>query len=355
MNDTCDTERPTRWCVSRMDSQTEPLWDSFARSHPQANVFHSSSWLRFLEEFCQAPVYMLLGTQNGRVVGGLPLVCRDQVMMGRRLLSVPYTDRYVALIQRHDCESAASALLSFAHERGAGAIEVKETLCQCRHTRVVGTWHEVDLSGGAKVAWQRCSTTQIKQRVRKNERVGAIRVETRRDVDALKVFFDLHVATRRRLRALWQPWAFFKLLWQWVGEAGHVYVKIARAGDSAVAAAVFIHDSQYVCYKYSASLIKYWPLHPNHILLWNAIEDAAERGMRSLDLGRTGGHNAGLRNFKRSWGAYERELAYWCPEWRGTLRRRMAATLHRRAGRMLSVMPTCCARSISEVVYPRLT
>ena len=65
-----------------------------------------------------------------------------------------------------------------------------------------------------------------------------------------------------------------------------------------------------VVYKFGASDASAWSLRPNHLLIWHAIRSACEQGYRWLDFGRTDARNAGLRDFKLSWGAAEEPLVY---------------------------------------------
>ena len=50
--------------------------------------------------------------------------------------------------------------------------------------------------------------------------------------------------------------------------------------------------------------------HPNHALIWAAIQWGCEHGFRTFDLGRTRLDDAALRAFKSGWGARETRLVY---------------------------------------------
>ena len=347
--------KKTLWDVVRFDTNIAKSWDSFVSTHPKGEIFHYSIWLMFLQEFCQAPMYLLRGIRNNIIIGGIPFVFTRQLLMGRRLLSLPYTDRNMTLIESSELPGALQVLLSFSFSQNVGTIEIKDKIMDNSDLYFVGFWHSLNLSGGSEAVWNKCSKTQIKQRIRKNRKNGAVAVETRYDLEALREFYQLHIETRQRLRTLPQPWRFFELLWKWIGAKGHAQVKVARAGSEAVAAAVFIFGMQRVTYKYSASRSKYWSLHPNHVLLWDAIESFANDGFRSFEFGRTGFHNAGLRSFKLSWGSSEESLSYWRPNWHGLIRRRAASFIFRESGRMLSHMPPRYAKAASKMLYPILT
>jgi CelD/BcsL family acetyltransferase involved in cellulose biosynthesis len=100
-------------------------------------------------------------------------------------------------------------------------------------------------------------------------------------------------------------------------------------------------------YKYGASDPRSLAARPNNLLFMEAIRWGCEHGLRTLDLGRTHWGQEGLRAFKLSWGAEERELRY------RHLGR--AAPRDARIGGALSVLirrsPPVASRLIGEVLY----
>jgi CelD/BcsL family acetyltransferase involved in cellulose biosynthesis len=85
---------------------------------------------------------------------------------------------------------------------------------------------------------------------------------------------------------------------------------IVEASGQPIAAAVFLAWNGTVIYKFGASDAAFWSLRPNHVLFWHAIRVACEQGYRWFDFGRTDVGQAGLRDFKLSWGATEEPLVY---------------------------------------------
>jgi len=126
----------------------------------------------------------------------------------------------------------------------------------------------------------------------------------------MRTYFGLHVSTRRRLGVPCQPRRFFDAVWQDMIVPGHGELLLAERDDAAIAGMVLLHGSRTVTYKYGASLAEAWPHRPNHALFWHALRDAADRGYRAFDFGRSDTADAGLRSFKASWGATEAPLIY---------------------------------------------
>jgi CelD/BcsL family acetyltransferase involved in cellulose biosynthesis len=90
----------------------------------------------------------------------------------------------------------------------------------------------------------------------------------------------------------------------------HGFLLLAYSGRTPIAGAVFLRAKATLTFKYSASLKPFWPLRPNALLLWTAIQHACQSGMRVFDFGRTELNDHGLRDFKLNWGAREEELSY---------------------------------------------
>ena len=131
----------------------------------------------------------------------------------------------------------------------------------------------------------------------------------RRDRAALTAFYRLHVATRRRLGVPTQPRRFVLGL-ERLFSAGLGFVLLVRSSDRIAAAAVFLTTRGTLTYKYGASDARALSARPNNLLFMEAIRWGCEHGCRSLDFGRTHWGQEGLRAFKLSWGAQERELRY---------------------------------------------
>jgi hypothetical protein len=73
---------------------------------------------------------------------------------------------------------------------------------------------------------------------------------------------------------------------------------------------VFLCSGRTLVYKYGASDEREWSHRPNDLIFRTVIGDAASRGFRDLDFGRTDLEDAGLRRFKSGWGAHEEPLVY---------------------------------------------
>ena len=93
-------------------------------------------------------------------------------------------------------------------------------------------------------------------------------------------------------------------------KAGQGFIAIARQEGRPLAAAVFLHDGRQALYKFGASDYAFQQMRPNNLVMWAAMNHCAERGLATLNLGRTSLSNEGLRRFKLGLGAEEEEICY---------------------------------------------
>lgn len=202
----------------------------------------------------------------------------------------------------------AGALDEYRRERGAN-LEVRGPVDHLddASSEVSYYHHVVELDSNLDSLQARFARTRV--RGSEKARREGVTVEERRDPAALDLFYPLHLTTRRRLGVPTQPKRFIRRLGSLMSDQ-LCFVLLAKVDHVAVAAAVFLEWNDQLTYKYSASDLRHARKRPTDALLMTAFGLACERGFTALDMGRTELDNDGLRSFKRSWGADERELAY---------------------------------------------
>jgi CelD/BcsL family acetyltransferase involved in cellulose biosynthesis len=211
--------------------------------------------------------------------------------------------------------------------------------------------HVLALDGGSAEVYAGFHRSQVQRNIRRAEREGLTVRRAARPHDLVDTFYRLHLQTRRRQGVPVQPRRFFRLLWDHAIGAGLGSVLIVETSGRPIAAAVFLAWNGTVIYKFGASDASAWPLRPNHLLFWHAIQMACEQGYRWFDFGRTDMGQEGLRSFKLSWGAAEESLVY------GTLggRAEPSPATEGMATRMLGPVirhgPLLLCRAAGEVLY----
>jgi hypothetical protein len=315
---------------------TDPIrdsgWDRMVSDQPDASFYHSAPWARVLHDaYGYTPLYLSSGT--GPTGAILPLLEVRSRWTGRRGVSLPFTDEcpaggtHPAAFQRlfeHARQIGVRRAWRYLELRGAG------TLIQHSRPSVRYHVHRIPLEEAAARMFCRLDGA-VRRAVRKAER-SALRVEITSDAGAVREFYGLLCLTRRRHGIPPQPYRFYECIHRHVLSRGLGALVLVRIpGGKAVAGALFLHGHRTVVMKFAASDMAYQHLRINNLALWTALQHYGRSGFETLDLGRTSLSNAGLRSFKRRWGAVERDLSYHRYDFR-------------RGAFMDSPDPTACAR-----------
>jgi hypothetical protein len=163
------------------------------------------------------------------------------------------------------------------------------------------------------------------------------------------LFYNLQVATRRRLGTPVQPLRFFRFFWKRLIEEDLGFLLIAHKESVPVAAAIFLAWNGTLIYKYSASDPAYWKMRPNNLVLWSAIRWGCQNGYHTFDFGRTDLIDQGLRDFKNGWGTEELPLVY--SRIAETAGKPSDGRLRRWLAPVIKNSPTIVCRVIGELMY----
>jgi CelD/BcsL family acetyltransferase involved in cellulose biosynthesis len=294
-----------------LDPVADPRWAQFLARCPDALIFHDPAWLGLLRDQYRYELSAWCVVDGGEVVAGLPVARVRSRLTGKRLVSVPFCDLCGPLTAEGIGPDAAEALRAeiTANRTAAGLdLEIHEEvdgMTGARESRRF--WHHaVALSADPKEAEKRFARSR---NAHKAQRLG-LRVEHRTDRDALDTFYRLHLATRHHQGVPIQPKSFIRRFGE-LFDCGMGFVAlVGRDGEAPAAAAVFLVYNGTLTYKYGASDRARLAERPNNLLFVDSIRWGCEQGLSTLDMGRTDADNPGLREFKLSWGASERELAY---------------------------------------------
>ena len=283
-----------------------PEWAAFVASSADALPIHRPEWAQLLAD-CYRFEPFVLATRGAHdeIVAGLPVLAVGSALGRRRWISLPFTDHCPVL----GCESVTTGSLldridDARAAAGASSLELRSALGLTPAPAALGYRHVLELGGDADAVYAGFHPSQVKRALKRIDRDRELTLRPAQKVEDLtRVFYGLHLSTRRRLGSPVQPRRFFELLWRRMIEPGLGSVLLAYAGPRPVAGAVFLRSGDRLLYKYAASDPKAWGLRPNHLIIWEAIRAACATGVRSLDFGRTELAHEGLRNFKLSWGA----------------------------------------------------
>lgn len=290
----------------------DPDWSAFVLASTGATAFHHPSWAKLLSRCYKYRGLALADADtNGRIIAGLPLLDVKVPFRGRKWVSLPFTDHCPPLVDPgEDVAQLTTMLMAKVKSEGLRRVEVRAELGNDAVATTAGVIHRLRLDPDPAAVFARFKRSQVQRNVRRAEKQGIVVERSQERAHLIDIFYPLHVRTRRRQGVPVQPRRYFELLWEAMIEQGLGYVSVAYAGKKPVASAVFLTWKGTVIYKYGASDEAAWPLRPNHLLFWDAIEASCRNGDHTFDFGRTESSNDGLRSFKGGWDAEEMPLHY---------------------------------------------
>ncbi|MFO1497466.1 MAG: GNAT family N-acetyltransferase [Verrucomicrobiota bacterium] len=211
--------------------------------------------------------------------------------------------------------------------------------------------HVLELGVAADLLFKKVDSA-VRRAVRKAERAG-VKTEVSDQLDALKSYYVLHCATRKRHGLPPQPFRFFEELHRQIFAKGLACTILARHQGLLVAGAVFLQYGRKALFKFGASDLKHQSLRANDLVIWRAIEQFANRGCTKLHFGRTSKANAGLRRFKLGWGTREYEIRYFKYDLKHSAFVKDRDNAFGWHNRLLRLMPTWLARAAGSILYKR--
>ncbi len=296
----------------------DPRWAQFVEKHPNASVFHTTGWLKALQStYGYEPVVFTTSSSMGELTNGL-LFCRVRSWLtGRRLVSLPFSDHCELLC---DSTSELDFLIrylqsAFDHQAwkymelrpvAKGFGQPREATGFAPTTKFF--LHTLDLRPGLGPLFGSLDKDSVQRRIHRAERAGLIE-ECGTSEKLLRDFYRLFVITRSRQRLPPTPYAWFRNLTQYQGNA--MQVRVAYSDEQPIAAIITLRFRDVLYYKYGCSQKSLNKFGAMPWLLWRAIVAAKSTGAAQLDMGRTEEDNAGLLAFKNHWVPQPQELTYW--------------------------------------------
>ncbi|MGA1869151.1 MAG: lipid II:glycine glycyltransferase FemX [bacterium] len=292
-------------------------WDAFVKSHPKGSPFHTSNWIRTIQEtYSFKPLLYVNKNRDGDISGILPFFHIKNFITGSRLISLPFSDHCSLLFKdKREEREALIRLLEIVKKIGFKVkfIEIRSPVVQDSDFICYNYYKSslLDLNSDFFKERKMLKKRTIQYSIRKAEKNG---VETREENSlwGIEEFCRLNILTRKKHGVPHQPKIFFKKLFEHMILKGCAFILLAIYDSKVIAAAIFFKYKESIYYKYNAYDPQYLSkITPNHLLLWHALEDAYQRGYRFFDFGRTSSDNNGLMRYKGLWATECCDLPYY--------------------------------------------
>jgi len=336
-----------------MDSR----WDELVVSHPNASIFHDRSWLETLNRTYGYEPYVLTSSPFDQPLENGIVVCRvSSWITGARLVSLPFSDHCAPLLEENDkAEEFIHWMQDACDLQKWRYVELRPLAAPCREGNGLqpscSYWfHELDLDRGLDQLFAQLHKNSFQRKIQRAEREGLTH-EIGRSQQLMDEFYRLLMRTRRRQRLLPQPRAWFRNLRECMRDK--IQIRVARKGETPVAAMLTLHRGSTVVYKYGCSDEKFHNLGGMPFLLWKLIEGSKASGTERIDFGRTDLSNEGLIAFKDRIGASKRLLTYY--RYAKTPKRGVAALSDSRALRQFfTLLPEAVCSLAGRILYRHL-
>jgi Acetyltransferase (GNAT) domain len=312
--------------VIEVDPLSDPRWDRYVESHPDAVVFQHSAYLRALAREYDRPAIGLMVVSGPEISGVLPLMATPGLprlqssIAGRRLSSLPRTPVAGPL---SDSAAAADALIeaaiSLARHHPGTRLQLKPpaTSALSPSRLVCHPWrsnfaYEFGQDGGEprfgpskKHSSLRAAVMRV-QREGVKVRAAASSGDVRRWYPTMLETLRPHVVPPRRLR-------FFLALWEELSPRGMCELLLAEGprGELLGGNLNLKLGRGTVFYAFNGARKDALHLRPNDVVHWHAIHEAAAQGFRRYDLGEVAAGQEGLAQFKRKFSNRQERLLRW--------------------------------------------
>ena len=347
--------------LTTIDVSKATRWDKFVANHPQGTAFHLSSWGRVLQKtYRYLPYYIVLEDSDRRIKAGCPFFVIKSWVTGTRLVCLPFTDVCYPLVSSgEDIETLFSAAMEKAKKEKADYIEVRG-----QHPNVFlrdlhfenHSYHKLfglDLSRGTDFLWKGLPGS-TRGHIRKAERAN-LRIEKSQTEKAMRDFYLLNLATRKKHGIPPQPYDFFRNIWRELILTRIAFVSLVKYKSIPIAGGVFLVHRDTIYSKFAASDPNYLQYRPNHFLKWYTIKYGCDKGYKFFNDGRTSPDNLGLVSFKRSLGMRETDLAYYYwPTVKGATSTKQSSLKYKMITSLMRQTPTPISRVAGELLYKHL-
>jgi hypothetical protein len=298
-----------------LDPISDPRWMSLVQDHPSSSIFHTPEWLRALQlSFGYEPVVVTTAGPEEKLTDGALLCIIRSRLTGTRIVSLPFSDHCEILGANDDNIHELVNLLTRRFFTGrVRYIELRPVSTApalqrgfCPSDRFLH--HTLDLSPSLGSIFQSLHRDSVQRRIRRATNAG-LAYEKGNSECLLRVFYELHIETRRRLGLPPFPFKWFRSL---AANLKHrMQIRVAFFGKKPIASLLTLEFKKCVTYKYGASEAHYHRFGGMPFLFWRTIEEAKSAGMLEFDFGRSEPTSSGLLQFKRRWGVRESALTYW--------------------------------------------
>jgi len=299
--------------VYEIDPIYDPRWPEFLQRNPRASVFHTAGWLNALKRTHGYDVLAYTTSPPRAELDNGWVFCRIRSWLtGRRLVSLPFSDHCDPLVEKPEHLQEVSRVLRWERDEHRWKYVEYRPLSSDSVINGFGSsetfcFHKLELQPDLDRLFRGLHRDSIQRKIKRAEREGLACEEGCSEL-LLDQFYHLLVMTRRRHQLPPQPRKWFSNLISCMGE--QLKIRVAFFQGVPTASILTLRFKNTLMYKYGCADERFFRLGGMQMLLWRAIKEAKESGLREFDLGRSDSDNQGLIVFKDRFGAERTALRY---------------------------------------------
>ncbi len=310
------------YSLKLLNHENADVWDETLKACPDSLPFHSIAWREALSNtFKQlTPIYFLI-TENDVIAGGLPAFVFQPIRGIKMLHSMPWN--LFGGIQLHRESSVDFGRLIEDVDTQLAPFVADENLCATVFTlspsqtefygqKLVAAGYEkhedcfthlLKIYSDSDLIWA-AYDKRIRGAIRKASRTGVTVYDTY-SISDLESFYEIYLATQKRLRETPKPLSLLKSLLH----SNISQLAIAKYSGLIIGGLLYLHFNRTVTLWVGASVPEFWEYRPNNALVHHIIKWACDGGYRWIDFGASPSDNSGLIAFKEAFGAERSHFA----------------------------------------------
>jgi len=279
-------------------------WDVFLAQTDHATIYHTTAWAKILKEVFNYRFKLIVCVDHeNRILAGVPLFSSSWRRQSK-WTSVPLRDRGGILFQDEDALATLLEHLTIAQNVH---LELKHlfplpALAEGhlqKHTYWITS--RITLDTDSEKIW---SLTAGKARQPTRFAIKSnVQMHEWNDAAGVSAFYDLFLATRKRLGVPAYPKALFTSILQHLEPLKQCRFLFAKHKEDVISGVVLFCYKDTVIYAYAASFGPALIYKPNDFLIWKSIEWACQNNYQYFDFGADSPHQKSLLDFKAKWGA----------------------------------------------------
>lgn len=279
------------------DHEMNLKWDQFVTQNPDGMPTHMAYWQAILKKIYRYQCFFLYAQQDNEIVGVLPLFFVNSLITGRGLHSMPG-----AL-----CSGDNRIALSLISEANRIADIIKADYLLLRDSRTkwggagldaihVHSGVRLSLNSDPKIIWNQLNK-DVRRYLRHSQSLPDVRMD--KSQGDLRDFYTAFLAFSHKAGTPLFKFDFLNEVANKNLESRQVFVSYVNNKPVGGYFNLMVGNTLYGFW--GAALHDYRAYHINHQAYWASIEYACEKGLKTLDLGRSSDPSGQLQ-FKSQWG-----------------------------------------------------